>query len=197
MYIGGRKIPLWAINCYKSIGVFLFGVASSQLITDIGKYSIGRLRPHFVDICSPDIDCSNPIYQNAYITDFNCQQTDMKLLKESRLSFPSGHSSFSAYTMVYLAIYLHCKLRWRGSYLIKHLIQVCLILMSWFTALSRVSDYKHHWSDVTAGLIIGTTVAVVNARYVSGMCNKEFPARSYSETSNLTNMDKRGPTVEL
>lgn len=33
--------------------------------------------------------------------------------------------------------------------------------MAWFTALSRVSNYKHHWSDVLAGATLGTVVAVV------------------------------------
>ncbi|KAK7896502.1 hypothetical protein WMY93_021827 [Mugilogobius chulae] len=39
---------------YKAVGTFLFGAAMSQSLTDIAKYSIGRLRPHFLDICKPD-----------------------------------------------------------------------------------------------------------------------------------------------
>jgi len=41
--------------------------------------------------------------------------------------------------------------------------------MAWFTAMSRVSDYKHHWSDVLAGLTLGTIIAlvVVNIVYKS------------------------------
>ncbi|KAL2736390.1 putative phosphatidate phosphatase isoform X1 [Vespula maculifrons] len=78
-----------------------------------------------------------------------------------RLSFPSGHSSFSAYTMIYLAIYLQLRITWRGSKLLKHMFQLVCIFMAWFTAMSRISDYKHHWSDVLAGSTIGTIVALI------------------------------------
>lgn len=43
----GYRIPTWLENSYRKIGVFAFGSAVSQLTTDIAKYSIGRLRPHF------------------------------------------------------------------------------------------------------------------------------------------------------
>lgn len=45
--IGEWNVPPWVLNAYKQIGVFGFGAACSQLTTDIAKYSIGRLRPHF------------------------------------------------------------------------------------------------------------------------------------------------------
>lgn len=50
---------------------------------------------------------------------------------------------------------------WQGSKLLKHLIQYCLMMMAWFTCMSRISDYKHHWSDVMAGASIGITFAIV------------------------------------
>ncbi|KAG8227351.1 hypothetical protein J437_LFUL003340 [Ladona fulva] len=99
----GYKIPPWIWEAYKAIGVFGFGAACSQTTTDIGKYIIGRLRPHFFDVCRPDVNCSALADPHTYIEDFTCLGTNPKLLKEVRLSFPSGHSSFSAYTMIYLA----------------------------------------------------------------------------------------------
>lgn len=51
MHLFGWNIPLWVFNSYKQIGVFGFGAACSQLTTDIAKYSIGRLRPHFYTVC--------------------------------------------------------------------------------------------------------------------------------------------------
>lgn len=38
------------MNAYKQIMVFGFGAAVSQLTTDIAKYTIGRLRPHFFSV---------------------------------------------------------------------------------------------------------------------------------------------------
>ena len=33
--------------------------------------------------------------------------------------------------------------------------------MAWFTCLSRISDYKHHWSDVLGGATVGALSAVI------------------------------------
>ncbi|CAG2174415.1 unnamed protein product, partial [Oppiella nova] len=46
-----RSHLLWQIYC--RLAPFVFGALISQLTTDIAKYSIGRLRPHFIDVCQP------------------------------------------------------------------------------------------------------------------------------------------------
>lgn len=93
---------LWIV--YNELVIYVFGALASQSLTDIAKYSIGRLRPHFIDVCKPrnlESLCSDPY---AYIESFECTTNNKKLLKEMRLSFMSGHSSFSAYCMVYFAV---------------------------------------------------------------------------------------------
>lgn len=58
----------------RQLGVFLFGCAISQSVTDIAKVSVGRMRPHFIDVCRPDfskINCSK-----GYITDYVCMGDD-------------------------------------------------------------------------------------------------------------------------
>ncbi|XP_055921774.1 putative phosphatidate phosphatase isoform X2 [Eupeodes corollae] len=167
----GWEVPEWLIECYKKLGVFGFGAAMSQLATDIAKYSIGRLRPHFFAVCQPIMrdgtNCSNPINAGRYIEEFTCLgiNSTPRMLKEVRLSFPSGHSSFSTFTMVYMALYLQSRMNWKGSKLLKHFLQFLLIMIAWYTALSRVSDYKHHWSDVLSGMTIGALFAVIVARF--------------------------------
>lgn len=100
----GISIPNWVYCMYNNILWFLFGAACSQLTTDIGKYTIGRLRPHFLDICKPQIDCNRDPYKTIYIENFQCQGEKQGKFTDSRLSFPSGHSSLSFYCMVYLAV---------------------------------------------------------------------------------------------
>lgn len=58
---------------------------------------------------------------------------------------------------------------WRGSQLLKNFIQFLLILLAWWTAMTRISDYKHHWSDVLSGATIGTFVALIVASFVSDL----------------------------
>uniref|UniRef100_A0A3Q3JBG4 Phosphatidic acid phosphatase type 2/haloperoxidase domain-containing protein n=1 Tax=Monopterus albus TaxID=43700 RepID=A0A3Q3JBG4_MONAL len=87
---------------YKQVGVFLFGCAVSQSFTDIAKVSVGRMRPHFLDVCKPDpstINCSL-----GYITNYTCTGSESDV-QEARKSFFSGHASFSMYTMLYLAVF--------------------------------------------------------------------------------------------
>ncbi|XP_046440735.1 putative phosphatidate phosphatase isoform X2 [Daphnia pulex] len=163
------RIPSVIAELVHLVAIFLFGAACSQLATDFGKYTIGRLRPHFIAVCQPEnfaqlCPLDGP---PTYITDYKCTGDDEKLLRESRLSFPSGHSSFSAYTMLFLAFYLQRRMNWSGSKLLRPTIQICVLMLSWYTGLSRVSDYKHHWSDVLSGFLIGAIAASLTALYVS------------------------------
>uniref|UniRef100_A0A3P9KNP6 Phosphatidic acid phosphatase type 2/haloperoxidase domain-containing protein n=1 Tax=Oryzias latipes TaxID=8090 RepID=A0A3P9KNP6_ORYLA len=141
---------------YKQVGVFIFGCAISQSFTDIAKVSVGRMRPHFLDVCKPDfstINCSL-----GYITEYQCQGPESQV-QEARKSFFSGHASFSMYTMLYLVFYLQSRFTWHGARLLRPLTQFTLIMMSFYTGLSRVSDHKHHPTDVLAGFIQGAVVA--------------------------------------
>ncbi|KAL7847999.1 hypothetical protein AOLI_G00227170 [Acnodon oligacanthus] len=155
---------------YKAVGTFLFGAAMSQSLTDIAKYSIGRLRPHFLDVCKPDwklINCSS----GAYIENFTCTG-DKTMVNEGRLSFYSGHSSFSMYCMLFLALYLQARMQAEWARLLRPTIQFFLIAASVYTGLSRVSDYKHHWSDVLTGLIQGAIMAILVVFFVSDFFKK-------------------------
>uniref|UniRef100_A0A0K8S456 Phosphatidic acid phosphatase type 2/haloperoxidase domain-containing protein n=1 Tax=Lygus hesperus TaxID=30085 RepID=A0A0K8S456_LYGHE len=203
VYLFGMRKPLWLVKSYEMVGIFCFGAVCSQMITDVGKYTIGRLRPHFFDVCDPSVDCSLSMYQYQYITDYTCRGSSSKKLREARLSFPSGHSSFSAYTMVYLAFYIQSRIHWNGSVILKHAAQLCCVLISWATALSRINDNKHHWSDVTVGLIIGTATAVVTATFLSTLFpakNKidslEMTAKSSSSHQSMID-DKSRPAIEI
>ncbi|XP_028817375.1 phospholipid phosphatase 3 isoform X2 [Denticeps clupeoides] len=151
---------------YRQVGVFIFGCAVSQSFTDIAKVSVGRMRPHFLDVCKPDftkIDCTL-----GYITDYNCTGPESKV-QEARKSFFSGHASFSLYTMLYLAFYLQSRFTWRGARLLRPLVQFTLLMMAFYTGLSRVSDHKHHPTDVLAGFAQGALVAYCIVFYVSDL----------------------------
>ncbi|XP_073449993.1 phospholipid phosphatase 3 isoform X1 [Aquarana catesbeiana] len=151
---------------YKQVGCFIFGCAISQSFTDIAKVSIGRLRPHFLAVCNPDftkINCSL-----GYIQEYTCTGLPNKVM-EARKSFFSGHASFSMYTMLYLVFYLQSRFTWRGARLLRPLLQFTLLMMAFYTGLSRVSDHKHHPSDVLAGFVQGALVAYCIVFFVSDL----------------------------
>nr|XP_020507174.1 phospholipid phosphatase 1 isoform X2 [Labrus bergylta] len=171
-------------SVYKAVGTFLFGAAMSQSLTDIAKYSIGRLRPHFLDVCKPDwtkINCSS----GAYIEDFTCTG-DATMVNEGRLSFYSGHSSFSMYCMLFLALYLQARLRADWARLLRPTIQFFLIAATVYTGLSRVSDYKHHWSDVLAGLLQGALMALLVVFFVSDFFKPRAVPREEADIPHTT-----------
>ncbi|ESO10396.1 hypothetical protein HELRODRAFT_186273 [Helobdella robusta] len=163
----GRSLPFYLVRVYQYFGIFVFGIIVQQTIVNIGKYSIGRLRPHFLSLCNPDysqLNCTVPglisdIY--VYVESYTCVDEKSRNAVDSRLSFPSGHSSFSAFIAVYLCIYLQARFTWRGAALLKHLCQAALIYGAYYVCLSRVSDNKHHPTDVLAGAFIGCFIAAL------------------------------------
>ncbi|OCU02518.1 hypothetical protein XELAEV_18008278mg [Xenopus laevis] len=175
----------YVATIYKAIGTFIFGAAVSQSLTDIAKYTIGRLRPHFLDVCKPNwakINCSL-----GYIENFVCEGDPTKS-SEGRLSFYSGHSSFSMYCMVFLALYLQSRMRADWARLLRPTFQFALIAVSVYVGLSRVSDYKHHWSDVLTGLIQGAVVAVLIVVYVSDFFKEKKGTLNQKEEDSHTTL---------
>ncbi|KAK3857543.1 hypothetical protein Pcinc_036214 [Petrolisthes cinctipes] len=126
------------------------------------KHTIGRLRPHFLEICQPEwskIDCKN--HQYDYIDPIQCTSTNKRDMKEARMSFPSGHTSFSAFTMVFYVVYLEkCHMN-RIPIRVLRLVQVVCLTAAFYISLSRFTDNMHHWEDVMFGFMLGTTVAIV------------------------------------
>lgn len=188
------KVPDQLGNLYVNIGHFLFGLLATNLITNIGKLMIGRLRPNFLSVCKPNITspyatlCASLI--KTYLIpdiDFKCMQTNLKELQDARKSFPSGHSSLTFYSMVFLALFInHCwNCRLFGN-LMSKLLQLVLVSIAFFTALSRVTDNKHHPTDVLTGAIIGVLCALVTYRHLL----KHFKKRDYKMDYDLVGTNK-------
>ena len=55
--------------------------------------------------------------------------------------------------------YLQARFTWKGARLLRPLLQFTLVMMAFYTGLSRVSDHKHHPTDVLAGFAQGALVA--------------------------------------
>ncbi|TRY90827.1 hypothetical protein DNTS_009005, partial [Danionella cerebrum] len=173
------------VSClYKELGSFLFGCCVGQSLTNMAKLSVGRLRPHFLSACNvtyASLNCT----PGTYISDVTCRN-EPKIVEEARKSFFSGHASFAMYTMLYLAFYLQARLSWRGARLLRPLLQFMLVMLAVYTGLSRISDYRHHPTDVLTGFLQGGLTAYWVAFYISSMfktsCSDTSPTSLSSES---------------
>ncbi|KAH8419577.1 hypothetical protein KR222_006969 [Zaprionus bogoriensis] len=155
---------------YNTLRWFLFGHVAESLIKDMGKLTIGRLRPHFFDVCRPLLtdggSCTDAehrqggVYHMVYTCQPELSGATEEVLRDAHVSFPSGHSSMAFYGLVFIALHLQ-RIRWapQGS-LLRPLCQLLCVGLASFVGLSRVMDYKHHWSDVVAGSLLGATIAL-------------------------------------
>ncbi|XP_026848170.1 putative phosphatidate phosphatase [Drosophila persimilis] len=173
VHLLGWRMSAWYVELFRQTTYFTFGLLLTFDATEVGKYTIGRLRPHFLAVCQPQLTdrtlCSDPANLHRYVENYECAAEGYTVadVRQSRLSFPSGHSSIVFYSMVYVALYLQRKLTWRSSKLSRHFLQFVVIMLAWYTALSRVMDYWHHWSDVLSGSLIGVAGALITARYIA------------------------------
>uniref|UniRef100_A0A674P5I9 Phospholipid phosphatase 1 n=1 Tax=Takifugu rubripes TaxID=31033 RepID=A0A674P5I9_TAKRU len=171
----------YLVCVYKAVGSFVFGAAVSQSLTDVAKYSIGRLRPNFLAVCKP-------VWEHV-----NCGT--------GGLSFFSGHASFAMYCMLFLVLYIQARLRSEWARLLRPTIQFFLIATAVYVGLSRVSDYKHHWSDVLAGLLLGALAAVFTSTQWRCRTNRRR-TQTYKKTPPMESptvawTDPKAPTTTL
>ncbi|EFO19151.2 hypothetical protein LOAG_09343 [Loa loa] len=110
------------------------------------------------------------------------------------LSFYSGHSAFSFYAAWYTALYLQARLyRPLFSRLLLPVIQFALFGGAAFVAYTRVSNYKHHWSDVLVGSLFGSAIGITVALFVAEVfsrreipsCDAHYCKREFGLTTEL------------
>lgn len=173
-FFGNKLIDMPDIigSLYINLGSYFFGFLLTSLIINIAKYTVGRLRPHFLNVCQPmfmnenktgltlvKYDCSYKTYYQ-YNVDFICTSKNLNRLNDASLSFPSAISAYIFYTSVFLMLYIHYSWVFRKFGLLKTFSQLFFIVISIYISLTRVADYKHFYSDVAAGAILGTLLGL-------------------------------------
>lgn len=183
-----------------------FSVCLAFLFTNSFKGTVGRLRPDFLDRCKPQLELRPGVV--------TCIAGSEKLVAEGRRSFPSGHASSTFGGMVFAALFTAGQIKMLDgkAYLHKFLIFVAPILMAILVSVSRIVDYRHHWSDgniasfsacfliylVLAGSIIGILAGTCGYFfYFPGLCSKVCdeprPGRfdEFDETQGLNSAEFR------
>ena len=107
-------------------------------------------------------------------------------LHEARLSFLSGHSSFSFYCATFLIVYLQarlttfpeCSTKWvlltyRVLKVFRPFIQFAMIILAFWISLIRISDYFHHPMDVVTGAFVGIGFAGMTLLVIADVFNRK------------------------
>lgn len=152
---------------YRSGGMFVVGVAGTLFLTEVLKLYAGRLRPHFLDVCDPDFSKVNCSQGYVMASGSLCRGTDREMLTDARKSFPSGHASVAAYGATYIIVNLNIRFTWKGIRLLLPLMQLIIVCVFSYVGVSRVTDNKHHASDVIAGFFLGFIVALFTLKFIS------------------------------
>ncbi|KAH3849734.1 hypothetical protein DPMN_092137 [Dreissena polymorpha] len=173
--------------CAKGFSVFLVGFVVQTLFVEFVKRQLGFLRPNFIDVCQPQFNRS---LCPSFITEYTCSGSDHDAdeIRDSRQSFPSGHSAFSMFISVFYCFYIQGRLRISFSRILKFFMQAALVFTASICGLSRIRDHKHHASDVIVGFAVGAAVAVFVYKLVAeNLLSKSLEDEvSKSSTSSST-----------
>ena len=133
----------------------LTAIGISEGCTQVLKLYVLRRRPNFFALCGFSVQ------------QLKCTAPYLHVL-EAQLSFPSGHSSLSFCGMTYLVLFGLGKLGLhRKNYTTSNRVLAllcCFLPWGWAACVgaSRIVDWWHHPSDVLAGTILGTVVAILS-----------------------------------
>ncbi|KAK8112071.1 phosphatidic acid phosphatase type 2/haloperoxidase [Apiospora kogelbergensis] len=173
-----RIRSFWDVN--NAVIGLLYSLITAAVFQVFIKWLIGGLRPHFLDVCKPDISKASNApgvkgagyngagFTGIYYTSEICTG-DEKEINDSLESMPSGHTTAAFAGFVYLYLYLNAKLKvfsnyhpamWKLIAIYAPILGACLI------GGALTIDEYHNWYDVFAGAVIGTVMAFSSYRMV-------------------------------
>ncbi|KAL5457247.1 hypothetical protein EMCRGX_G034494 [Ephydatia muelleri] len=165
----GIRIPPWILRLGYQVRWFAIGMLATLMLTQLLKIMGGRLRPHFLAVCQPDfaaINCTDVSGFPAYITSYQCKEPESSSsLINARLSWPSGHSSTAAFGLIFASLYFASIPSFYCRSGVKLVLFITPILLSVMVASSRITDFRHHPTDVLSGYILGLLVCLLVVFY--------------------------------
>uniref|UniRef100_A0A8C5D3R4 Phospholipid phosphatase-related protein type 3 n=1 Tax=Gouania willdenowi TaxID=441366 RepID=A0A8C5D3R4_GOUWI len=142
------------------VGVHVFGLCLTALITDIIQLVTGSHSPFFLTVCRPNYTLAGGACDtNAYITKDICSGHDQHAIMAARKSFPSQHATLSAFAAVYVSMYFNATLS-DVSKLLKPLLVFLFSISAALIGLTQITQHRSHPIDVYAGFFIGAFIAV-------------------------------------
>ncbi|XP_035993722.1 phospholipid phosphatase-related protein type 4 [Fundulus heteroclitus] len=144
----------------RFIGVHIFGLCVTALITDILQLSTGQHTPYWLDVCKPNLTHINmSSCDEAFILEDICSGQDVGLINAGRKSFPSQHATLAAFAAVYISMYFNTVLT-DSAKLLKPLLVFSFVMLAILAGLTRIIQFRNHPVDVYCGWLLGAAIAV-------------------------------------
>ncbi|XP_071388980.1 phospholipid phosphatase-related protein type 3-like, partial [Centroberyx affinis] len=101
---GGCNFNSFLRRTVRFVGVHVFGLCATALVTDIIQLATGYHAPFFLTVCKPNytlagVSCD----KTPYITKDICSGHDQHAILAARKTFPSQHATLSAFAAVYVS----------------------------------------------------------------------------------------------
>ncbi|XP_066539756.1 phospholipid phosphatase-related protein type 4 [Hoplias malabaricus] len=156
----GCNFNSYVRRAVRFVGVHVFGLCATALITNIIQLSTGYPAPYFLTVCKPNYTHLNSSCdENSFILEDICSGTDTAIINASRKSFPSQHATLASFAAVYISMYFNSTLT-DSSKLLKPLLVFSFVISAIICGLTRIIQHKNHAVDVYLGFLLGGGIAV-------------------------------------
>ncbi|KAM6912128.1 phospholipid phosphatase-related protein type 3-like [Xenentodon cancila] len=165
---GGCSFNSFLRRTVRFVGVHVFGLLATALVTDVIQLATGYHAPFFLTVCQPNytapgVSCDN----NAYITQDICMGKDQYAIMSARKTFPSQHATLSGFAAVYISMYFNASIN-STTKLLKPLLVFAFCMAAGLAGLTQITQHRSHPIDVYVGYLIGAGIGVYLAVYAVG-----------------------------
>ncbi|XP_027724084.1 phospholipid phosphatase-related protein type 4 isoform X2 [Vombatus ursinus] len=177
---GGCNFNSFLRRAVRFVGVHVFGLCSTALITDIIQLSTGYQAPYFLTVCKPNYTSLNvSCKENSYIVEDICSGSDLTVINSGRKSFPSQHATLAAFAAVYIS----------GLYAVGNFLPSEESMFQHRDALRSLTDLNQEASRALSGK---------NGSSSDGIAHTEaILNRNPRDASSLTNLKRANADVEI
>ncbi|KAF8858904.1 PAP2-domain-containing protein [Acephala macrosclerotiorum] len=150
------------------------GVMKAVLFTTIIsvclKHFVGGFRPHYIDVCQPDLTLLTNLNVSTnttwWMSPVACTG-NRKAVYEALRGLPSGHAASSFAAAVFLSLYLNAKLKLFSDFAPRTLGLAGLVTPLLLASLMSGSQYvthQHHAHEILVGILIGVVAGICSYR---------------------------------
>ncbi|XP_075758740.1 phospholipid phosphatase-related protein type 3 [Pelodiscus sinensis] len=165
---GGCNFNSFLRRTVRFVGVHVFGLCATALVTDVIQLATGYHAPFFLTVCKPNYTLlGTSCDANPYITQDICSGQDHGAILSARKTFPSQHATLSAFAAVYVSMYFNSIIS-DSTKLLKPILVFAFAIAAGVCGLTQITQYRSHPIDVYVGFLIGSGIAAYLAYHAVG-----------------------------